>query len=55
MLEVGDTVRIVKDEYPRLIGVVGTLKEFSDDLTVAWVVFNDPFGAWCGVSNLEKV
>lgn len=52
-MNIGDKVRIVEDEYPELVGVIGTIEKISDDGTVAWVVRHS--GIWCSLSNLEKV
>lgn len=62
-MDIGTVVRIVVDEYPQLVGVVGTIEKISDDETTAWVTTNNkvktvgffPFGVWCSISNLEEV
>jgi hypothetical protein len=53
-MNVGDTVRIVRDREPLLVGLVGTIRGVSADGTIAFVETNPPHGAWCSVSNLEK-
>jgi hypothetical protein len=48
-------VRIETDEYPELVGAIGTLTKFGPDGTTAWVETNAPWGAWCSVSNLSVI
>jgi hypothetical protein len=52
---VGSRVRIETDEYPELVGAIGTLTKFGPDGTTAWVETNAPWGAWCSVSNLSVI
>lgn len=54
-MNTGSKVRILEDEYPGLVGMVGELVEFGPDRTTAWVVKHPPFGVWCSVANLEEV
>lgn len=53
--QVGDTVRITDDEYPELVGLVGTVTQVSSDGVTAWVERHPPHGVWCSVSNLSVV
>lgn len=53
--KVGDTVRIVEDEYPQLVGLVGTVTQIGSDGTTAWVQFHPSQGAWCPVANLSVI
>jgi hypothetical protein len=52
-MRVGSTVRIVEDEFPQLVGVVGTLERFGPDGTTAWVATQHE-GVWCSVANLVE-
>lgn len=52
--EVGDSVRIVEDEYPQLVGLTGIIQKFGNDETTAWVTTGKHRGLWCSLSNLEK-
>lgn len=53
-MKIGSKVRIVEDEYPQLVGVVGELTQFSPDGTTAWVKTKFS-GVWCSVSSLEEI
>lgn len=52
-MKIGSRVRIIEDEYPEMIGLVGTIVEFSNDGTAAVVQFAIP--VWCAVYCLEEV
>lgn len=54
-MEIGDRVRILRDEYPELVGLVGTVENISDDGTCVWVVKHPPAGVWCAISHLERL
>lgn len=58
-IKIGDTVRIVEDEYPELVGALGTVEQITKDGTAAWVIPHDGIngskgcGIWCDLSDLE--
>lgn len=54
LMDIGTSVRIIEDEYPQLVGVVGVVERVSDDGTVAWVA-TEFSGVWCSISLLEEV
>lgn len=54
-MEINDRVRIVRDEYPELVGREGLIKQFSYDQVTAWIESDSMVGVWCCVSDLELV
>lgn len=57
-MNIGDTVRIVEDVYPELVGMECRVVQMSDDGTAAWLTREGEdgiSGVWCAVSQLELV